>query len=183
MTEVYPTYWFVRWQPIRGFERFYEVSEYGEVRRTQNRRWRKKGTAVTQNRDRFGYRRVQLYDSKTRQRHTFAVHRLVMQAFVGDCPDGHEVNHKDGDKANNHLSNLEYVTHRENIQHSFKKLNRTQRVPRGEQSGVAKLTAAQVLEIRARAANGERRMALGTEFGVTSTCITSIVRRVTWKHI
>ena len=183
MTEVYPTHWFVRWQPIPGFERFYEVSEYGEVRRTQNRRWRKKGTAVTLNRDRFGYHRVQLYDSKNRQRLTFAVHRLVMQVFVGACPDGYEVNHIDGDKTNNHVSNLEYVTHQENIQHSFKKLKRMQRVPRGESAGRAKLTTEQVLTIRERAANGERRRALGEEFGVTPECITFIVRRVTWKHI
>lgn len=173
----------VRWQAIPGFERFYEVSEYGEVRRTQNRRWREKGSLVSQNRDRFGYRRVQLYDSKNRQRLSFAVHRLVMQAFVGDCPEGHEVNHMDGDKSNNHLSNLEYVTHQENVRHSFKKLKRMQRVARGEASGAAKLTTEQVLTIRERAANGERRRALGHEFGVTPECITYIVRRVTWKHI
>ena len=51
-------------------------------------------------------------------------HRLCAHQFVGECPAGMEVNHKDGDKMNNHYSNLEYVTHSENIKHSFDKLGR-----------------------------------------------------------
>ena len=46
------------------------------------------------------------------------VHKIVMQAFVGFPPDGHEVNHKDGDKTNNALANLEYVTHKRNMEHA-----------------------------------------------------------------
>lgn len=47
------------------------------------------------------------------------VHRLVASAFFGDNPDM-EVNHKDGNKLNNTISNLEWCTHKENIQHSFR---------------------------------------------------------------
>jgi len=46
---------------------------------------------------------------------SFGVHRLVMLAFVGPCPPGHEVDHIDGDRANNWLPNLEYVTRTENV--------------------------------------------------------------------
>lgn len=46
------------------------------------------------------------------------IHRLVAEAVYGPCPEGYEVNHKDGNKLNNHPSNLEYITHAENIQHA-----------------------------------------------------------------
>ena len=48
------------------------------------------------------------------------VHRLVAQCFIGDCPDGYEVNHKDGNKTNNSVHNLEYVTSKENSIHAVK---------------------------------------------------------------
>lgn len=48
------------------------------------------------------------------------VHVLVAHAFLGPCPPDHEVNHKDGDKANNRWDNLEYLTHAENMQHAVR---------------------------------------------------------------
>ncbi|EOS9301142.1 TPA: NUMOD4 domain-containing protein [Escherichia coli] len=66
---------------------------------------------------RDGYKTVNL--SYKRNRQTFAIHRLVALAFC-DNPHNHtEVNHKDGNKLNNHASNLEWVSHKENIQHSI----------------------------------------------------------------
>lgn len=50
----------------------------------------------------------------------FRVNRLVLEAFVGPCPDGHESNHKDGIKSNNDSENLEWVTHSENVQHAYR---------------------------------------------------------------
>lgn len=52
---------------------------------------------------------------------SYKVHRLVMLAFVGPCPEGCNVNHKDGDKRNNSLSNLEYVSYSENTRHAISK--------------------------------------------------------------
>ena len=48
------------------------------------------------------------------------VHRLVAEAFLGQPKPGFEVNHKDGNKLNNHVSNLEWVTHLENVQHAYR---------------------------------------------------------------
>ncbi|UCF55879.1 MAG: HNH endonuclease, partial [Deltaproteobacteria bacterium] len=50
----------------------------------------------------------------------FLVHRLVAEAFIGSCPEAHEINHKDCDPSNNHVSNLEWVTRKENIAHAVK---------------------------------------------------------------
>lgn len=52
------------------------------------------------------------------------IHRLVYETFVGEIPEGLEINHKDGNRANNALDNLECLTHRANIKHSFDVLNR-----------------------------------------------------------
>lgn len=46
------------------------------------------------------------------------VHRLVAEAFIGPCPKGKEVNHKNGNRRDNRVENLEYVTHRENLLHA-----------------------------------------------------------------
>lgn len=66
---------------------------------------------------RDGYKTVNLRYKRNRQ--TFAVHRLVALAFCSNPYNHPEVNHKDGNKLNNHASNLEWVSHSENIQHSI----------------------------------------------------------------
>lgn len=47
------------------------------------------------------------------------LHQLVAYTFLGQVPDGYEINHKDGNKDNNHIDNLEYVTHKENVKHAW----------------------------------------------------------------
>lgn len=64
-----------------------------------------------------GYREVVLSDGLRRR--SARVHTLIMENFVGERPEGHVVNHKDSNKLNNSLDNLEYVTFGENTRHSF----------------------------------------------------------------
>jgi hypothetical protein len=65
-----------------------------------------------------------------------AVHRLVWEAFNGPIPGRLEVNHKDLDRANNHLSNLELLTHQQNIQHAHAIYKRERaHLPKGSRSG------------------------------------------------
>jgi len=103
------------WLPILGYESRYEVSDSGFVRRTRDGR-------ILAHHLIGPYHRICLWNGSESRR--YMLHRLVAGAFIGPCPDGHEVNHKDGDPSNNSVTNLEYVTPKENVKHSFAELGR-----------------------------------------------------------
>ena len=111
------------WKDIEGYEGLYQVSDKGEVRsldrteRSKGNSYRqRKGMLLKQRIDKYGYYKVNLYkDSKLK---TFVVHRLVAVAFVDNPMDLPVVNHIDGDKTNNHFSNLEWCTVQENTHHA-----------------------------------------------------------------
>lgn len=71
----------------------------------------------------------------------YSVHLLVLETFVGERPEGHTANHKDGNRYNNSLSNLEWVHHSENVRHS--RANLLHRGQYGEEVGTSKLTEQQ----------------------------------------
>lgn len=106
-----------RWLPVVGWEDLYLVSDWGRVWSLDRidaagRRWRGRILRPQRTND-LGHLSVPLSrDSTTRQ---FLVHRLVMAAFAGACPEGQEVRHWDGNPANNRLSNLLYGTRQENM--------------------------------------------------------------------
>jgi HNH endonuclease/NUMOD4 motif len=94
----------------------YEVSNLGRVRRLKARKGAVVGREIRQFPDR-GYMHVVVSVNATLQ--TLWVHKLVTDAFLGQRPAGMNVNHKDGNKANNVLSNLEYVTFSRNTRHAI----------------------------------------------------------------
>lgn len=99
-----------QWRPIPGFAR-YEVSSEGRVRSTQ---WTKPRLLAIHP-DGSGYSQVVLYGpTRDRRRFTKRVHRLVLLAFVGPCPEGMEVRHLNGNRSDNQLANLAYGTPSEN---------------------------------------------------------------------
>lgn len=111
---------------------------------------------------------------------TFLVHRLVLTVFIGPCPPGMLCCHHDGDKSNNNLGNLRWDTPRANCADSA----RQGVLCEGERHGCAKLTEAEVLEIRANSKPKQRnKIALAKKFGVCKRTIKDIVTRKTWDHI
>src|SRR5262245_16791016 len=66
-----------------------------------------------------GYFCLSLYRGD-RPRRIMFVHQMVAAAFIGPCPDGCEINHINGTKTDNRVENLEYATHRQNMQHAFR---------------------------------------------------------------
>ena len=116
---------FEGWAPVIGFEGLYEVSRDGRVRRVGQaaRTGRGRGGGARLGRVLRGgfsgdYRSVQLW--REGKQHSRLVHVLVAEAFIGPCPDGEEVNHKDGAKTNCAVENLEYLTHSENMRHAYR---------------------------------------------------------------
>jgi hypothetical protein len=119
-------------KPIKGYEGIYEVDEFGNVYSLERTFLRKtklrngiecmqkikiKQKILTNYKAKNGYEVVNLSGiSKNKQKY---VHFLVAQAFIGERPNRYTINHKDGIKTNNHVTNLEYVTYAENNQHAI----------------------------------------------------------------
>jgi len=101
------------------------------------------------------------------------VHRLVMFAYVGPCPAGHEVLHYDGDKQNNNLSNLRYGTRKENMED----MRRHGRIPHGENHYNAKLTEQAVNDIRS---STECQRVLAKRYGVSQPLISLVRNNSRW---
>lgn len=100
-----------KWRPIKGYEDLYEVSTFGNVRRSD-------GTAVYVETHHKGYLRVDLFRNGVREHKK--VHRLVAEAFIPNPENKPQINHKDFDTTNNRVWNLEWVTNRENYEYSKK---------------------------------------------------------------
>ena len=120
---------------------------------------------------------VDLFDNTVRQR--VAVHRMVAIAFIENPENKEFVNHIDGNKVNNRVDNLEWVTASENATHAVA----TGLSPVGEAKTLAKLTDKDILAIQAAFEAGERDSVLAQRYGVTSGVISSIRLGKTWKHI
>lgn len=109
------------------------------------------------------------------------VHRLLAATFKPNPKDLPEVNHKDGDKLNNALSNIEWTDHVGNMKHAFKTglANNT-----GTKNGMCKLSEDQVRLIKKRLSEGISQYKIAKEIGVISrSAVMNIKNRNQWKHI
>lgn len=162
------------WLPIVGFELLYLISRWGQVYSIETDTFLKPGMSNS------GYFYVVL--CKDGVHYTRYVHRLVAEAFLGPCPPGKEVNHKDSNPSNNCLSNLEYVTRSENNKHAYV----NGRVPIntiGENNGKTSFRDKDIPAIRKRAEDGETQKAIADDYGVHRVTINLIVNRKTWAHV
>jgi hypothetical protein len=108
---------------------------------------------------------------------TRLVHRLVAEAFIGPCPEGHIVCHGPGGALDNRLENISYGTHSKNCGEDKR---RDGTVSRGERNGSSRLIEAQVIEVKRRTLAGESRASISRSFGVTPEAISNIATGHTW---
>lgn len=128
-------------------------------------------------RTRKGYKLVCL--CMNNQQAEFLVHRLVLEAFVGPCPDGKQAAHNNGNKADNSVDNLRWATPKENMADQY--IHGTRIV--GDKTAKCKLTPDDVLSIRYAREFGLSYKSLGRLFGVTPQSVFAILKGVTWRHV
>jgi hypothetical protein len=167
----------VSWRQV-PFWPGYEVSDTGLVRSWKPQRNFAKTPdsprVLLQKTDKYGYKVVRLY-SNGRSKYV-TVHRLVLFAFVVQEPIGKVCRHKDGNRSNNNLTNLEWGTPKENSADSL--LHGTRVL--GEKVNTAKLTLEAVLKIRQEAGTLTE---LSKRYGVTPTSIRNIKVGRTWANV
>lgn len=157
------------WKEIIGFDG-YKVSNRGRIRGNS-------GRIINMRIEKDGYVDVSLW--KNRRKVRARVHRLVAIAFLPNPENKPQINHKNGIRTDNRLSNLEWCTHLENsagfvFDETFK----------GENNMSAVLTDKKVLEIREKYKSGNISMAkLAQEYNVGETTIGRVINRASWQHI
>ena len=164
----------------------YEVSNLGRVRsidrRVNSRNGKRlvKGQILKQQIDRYGYCRVHCYlNGKGRN---YQVHRLVALSFIPNLENKPQVNHKDGNKQNNRIDNLEWSTNKENVEHAFS-IGLNEGI-KGEENVNAKLTESDVVEIyNLYKTNKYSTTELASIFNTSATNVFNIVSRNLLKYL
>lgn len=175
-----------KWKPVKGYEGLYEVSSLGRIKSLSkrvdsgkcHRTYPEKILKPGKNRD--GYLIVILSDTN-HIHHTHKLHRLVAGAFINNPDNLPQVNHKDGNKANNSVDNLEWVSASDNLKHAYK--NGFKSV-KGAKNPAAKLTVEQVVFIKAHFIPRDNEygcVALSKKFNVHRKTISRVVNNDSWK--
>jgi hypothetical protein len=164
--------------PVAGFENFYEVSDEGFVRRSARGPGTRIGHIRKSSASNVGYLRVGLHALGKSK--TVSIHKMVALAFLGPRPPSHHINHKNFNRQDNRSSNLEYTTPRGNAEHAI--AGGRARRQGGERGPLAKLTWDAVRQIRAFAAMGKSRLSIASDFLISRSNVSLIVRQITWKE-
>lgn len=172
------------WKTIPGFS-LYEASSDGEIK-TYNWKNLKREAIMKPAMDNSGYLRTMLKRDSDGKIGTIKVHRIIAQTFIPNPENKPEVNHKNSIRNDNRVINLEWVTHSENVKHSF--YNGIQN-NKGQNNPCASLTDEQVLEIRSKYTFGKKtkcgktKAQLAKEYNTTFNVIKQLVQGRTWKHL
>jgi len=166
---------FREWRNVVGYEGLYKVSNYGEV--FSEKRTNKGGLMSTNSLN--AYPAVVLYKKNVSR--PFAVHRLVAQAFIPNPNNKSAVNHIDGNKQNNWVKNLEWVTPKENGEHAS--INGLMARPTGEKNGSAKITEADVRRIRSLRAQGLSQKEIAEQYPISRQTVQAIISGLKWGHV
>ena len=167
-------------KPILGYKNLYSVNQFGNVRRDKSGCGICIKGRILKPVIKSGYPCIRIYKNGIQKFYSIA--SIVAKMFIGKRPKNYEINHIDGVKTNNHVSNLEYVTASENVRHAVRNGLRKPRL--GIENNYAKLTEKQVLKIR-ELWNTKKyfQYEIGKMFNVHQGTIHHITSRKQWKHI
>lgn len=147
--------------------------------------WSKhKNTFMKLNYNKNGYCYISLKHNGVRE--AMPIHRLIAKLFIPNPSNKKTVNHKDGNKLNNTVNNLEWMTHSENIKHAFSSGIRTYSKNEGFKNQVgsgnyqSKLTEENIIEIRNSKLKGTE---LAKKFGVSRALISKIINYKVWNVV
>ena len=146
---------------VKGYEGYYEISNLGRVRSSSYKGKRILKPAITKN----GYLNV-IFCINQKKEHKL-VHRLVAEAFIPNINNYSTVNHKDEDKLNNYVENLEWLSVEDNNRYSNSKM----------------LTKEKVLQIPSLIDQGYTQLEIANHFNVSRRAIQSILRGEHWKDL
>ncbi|MCA9313756.1 NUMOD4 motif-containing HNH endonuclease, partial [Candidatus Saccharibacteria bacterium] len=180
------------WKPVKGYDNFYEVSSHGRVRSVNRIIINKgikhvckfKGKIRKLAKDPKGYYRLSLCMNNIRKTHK--VHRLVAYSFLSRVKGKNNINHKDGNKANNYYKNLEWVTNEENMRHAVSTglhSNKKYSGPCGSSSHLSKLKEEDVLSIIEGISDGFSQKEIAYYYGVDETTISCISLGKRWSWL
>ena len=159
------------YRDIHGYEGLYRVSNFGNVFSI------KRDKTLSPADNTHGYLRVSL--SKNGEVKHKSIHSLVAREFIGCCPVGFNINHIDGDKTNNCVDNLEYVSYSDNNLHAYN----NGLAKSGESHYNSKLTDSEVNSIKIRLSNGDKIGDVARDFSVSRETVSAIKHGRNWRHL
>lgn len=116
------------WKDIKGYEGLYQISNLGNVKKIKNKKYNinKKeveekdiNKCISIGTHKLGYKYVKLTDKNGIRKNLF-LHRIIAEEFIENPNNFNIINHKDGDKSNNDINNLEWTTQKDNVNHAWK---------------------------------------------------------------
>jgi hypothetical protein len=174
---------------IKGYEGMYQISNLGNVKSLSRPRSETQKNMITKDRilkssiSNRGYKRVILVKDKIKK--SLLVHRLIAIAFIPNPENKKDINHKDSDRLNNNIDNLEWCTPKENTAHMIDngRMNWSN-AARGEKHGISKLTEDQVREIKTHLRDGNiSQRQLARKYNIHNTAIYFIKSGRNWSHV
>jgi hypothetical protein len=156
---------------IKGYEGYYTINSDGVIRNVH-------GKALSVHKRPDGYMQVGL--TRDGKRKSYLTHRLIAEAFVSNDEGLTEVNHMNGDKADNRIENLEWCSRAQNTKHAYD--TGLRKVGKGNIKG-HKLVESDVSLMKALFKAGSGNQLLATLFGIHSNTVSNIRNNHKWAHV
>lgn len=169
------------WKDIPGYKGLYQVSDLGRVKSFIS--WNGTSTRILKpGQDTHGYFGVNLYEQK-KGKFTY-IHKLVLETFIGPCPNKMECRHLNDNRKDNRLKNLRWGTRSENLLDRSRNGISNTGDHKGSKNQMAKLTNDDVVRIRCLLAKGHlTQEEISKLFNVTRMAISLIKCGKRWKHV